>query len=430
MVQILMPENIPAENKGEAAILLGILESLKKLCSVRFIVFSENFESDHQRYKGYGIEVVDAQKLSPGKRKTGVFGNLMYFWSVLLFIFKHATFLLFYRILGSTVLRVFKSPIWKSYVGSDLIMLAHDNAFSVSYHLPMISFVKMLNLPVVVIAASFRASSSRLMRYLTKRCLQKVDLILLREEISFRAIEGIVGDGPQIRVTADPAFIMPSASEAVVANIMHGEGIANEQGPLIGITLNRLMARRAFLQTAKLEDREGSFVIFMAKLIDFLIEEHNSTVVFVPHCVGPDNETDDRRMARDIFESIKNRRGVNLIDNEYKPEEIKGIIGSLDLLIGQRLHSMIDAASMNVPLIGISYPADYRTYGIIGEMLGLNEWLLNIEDITLENVKDRIEKALKEDKRIRMMLQDRVATVKEAALQNGQFIENLLFGDA
>jgi len=86
------------------------------------------------------------------------------------------------------------------------------------------------------------------------------------------------------------------------------------------------------------------------KVVDFIISELNANVVFIPMQIPI-----DRDFAFELIENIQNKDRIKVITGEYTPQEIMGIIGQMDMVVGMRFHSLVLAAGMGVPMIGVIY---------------------------------------------------------------------------
>ena len=75
---------------------------------------------------------------------------------------------------------------------------------------------------------------------------------------------------------------------------------------------------------------------------------------------------EDVRAAREVAELSK--IDCDVLDGEFSTGELLSLVGCMDLLISIRLHALIFAGVMNVPMIGISYdPKIDRFLDSIGE---------------------------------------------------------------
>ena len=163
----------------------------------------------------------------------------------------------------------------------------------------------------------------------------------------------------------------------------------------------------------------------MARTVDYLIDTLNATIVFIPH-VTERWGNDDRTVADDICKIVIHKQKIVSIKNEYTAEEIKGIIGQCDLFIGARMHATIASTSMCVPTVAIAY--SHKTHGIIGEMLGYNNYVLDVRnrsfdyDVLVSTTNDVWNNRLK----IRKELELKMKHIKQRALLNSKLVKALI----
>lgn len=104
--------------------------------------------------------------------------------------------------------------------------------------------------------------------------------------------------------------------------------------PIIGISV------RNWLDADRWTERFGRY---LEKL-----KEEKVTVLFIPMQWPEDN-----RMAEKICQ--RGPECFHFLEGTFSAPELMSIIGNLDLLVGMRLHALIFAALMHIPMIGISY---------------------------------------------------------------------------
>ena len=92
-----------------------------------------------------------------------------------------------------------------------------------------------------------------------------------------------------------------------------------------------------------------SFVKELLRSIQMMKDKYNAQSVLIPFHYEEDGE-----VCRHIATQLPDDTAVCL-NEKYLSEDMLSIIGNMDLLVGVRLHSLIYAAIMGVPLIGISY---------------------------------------------------------------------------
>jgi colanic acid/amylovoran biosynthesis protein len=388
MIRAFLVERIPSLNKGEEAIFRGLLKVLCELDKdIELTIYSSDPDIDRQRYTPHAKVVgPSVLVLSP---------SIIYRITLGLYIFLHMLFLALYRLMGDFVYRIMRDEIWKAYVQADIVFVGHDNMMASRHFSPQyignILLSKGLGKKVVVCVGSIGPYEGIFSKWLARNLLGLVDLIVVREEMSQRWCQTIGLDTDRVHLTADLALLLDPCDSKRTRIICDHEQLSRGGGPLIGMTAVRgsVVYRQAFVGNApNLTDDEkyNLHCRILAQLVDKLVEAMHARIVFVPHVIGPGLELDDRQVARDIRAQVTNKESVYLIEREYTAAELKGIIGCCDMFIGERTHSVISALSMGVPSIVISFPSDFRTYGIVGKMLGQEEWFYDIETMNVESL--------------------------------------------
>ena len=315
MLNILIAENIPSLNKGEETILEGMLETFKILGDVRVAMLSHHPSIDARRYSPK-VTVVDLNELWLFNQVLGK-GKAKKVLSSLVIILQHTFFFALYKIFGTNALKLVKAQIWREYVYADLIIIGHNGSFSIGgsgFGMPIVFyplfvpiFSKLLNTPVALyggtVPPSEPGATGRLKGWALKTSLNAIDLITLRDHISYANLEKLGAQSKHARVTADPAFLLPPASLNRAKEILGIEGIPTAY-PLIGITVARKKAPLAYpdLEIPRAHDKH---VREMARVIDHITDEHGAFVCSSPHCIGYGEELDDRIVGRELTKNAR-----------------------------------------------------------------------------------------------------------------------------
>lgn len=281
----------------------------------------------------------------------------------------------------------------------------------------------LLKKTVVLYAESIGPFKRRWNRILAIFLLNRVKLITLRERISRKYLEDLGINKTPMYVTADSAFLLEPAPTQKVKKILEKEGIKEGSRPIVGISVSKIISRYGFHDSSTLDDKYNKYIELMAKIVDYLIEILNATVVFIPHVIESWGN-DDRTVADDVCKMIKNKRKAMSIKNEYTAEEIKGIIGQCDLFIGARMHPTIASTSMYVPTIAIAY--SHKTHGIIGEMLGYGKYVMDIRDLKYNALTSAIDGAWSNRAKIMKELKSKMEDIKQQASLNGELVKKLI----
>lgn len=429
MTEIFIAEEIPSLNKGEAAILLGMLESFRSLGDVKVSLLSLHPELDEPRYMDRVNVVGEIENLHLSRNFNR--SVIVRIFESILVLPQYLFFITFYKIFGLNVLKIMKKEIWKEYCKSDLIIIGHDGMFGGMFGHVYFSQVynlfiaKIFKKPIVIYGGSVKFFN-KWQLVIAKFVLKRVDLITLRDAITYEYLQDIGVDMHHTHLTADLAYLMPSTPLKRVREIMLQENIDKNNGPLIGITMTREICCLAFSNIENLEERYQESVKFFSRVVNYLVDKLNAMIIFIPHCIGPTKELDDRIVAKDFYQLVEHKHRVKVIDREYTPEELKGLISQFDLFIGERLHSVVGSISTCVPSIAILYPAPRNEIlkGVLDK-----KWICNIETINFNTLTSKIVDIWSEKEEVKKDLMDKVAVVKERAMLNGELLKNLLRGD-
>ncbi|MGB9133818.1 MAG: polysaccharide pyruvyl transferase family protein [Methanosarcina sp.] len=401
-------------NKGGVALVNSMIETIKY-----FIPNCKFTALAHQaNYNQYPITVIETVG-SNSSLKAGLKALYLVVTSLLLMVFNRFGIRLNPR-----------NEILREYVESDAVInTGGDNltedygtlslAFNLSYLLIGLIFKK----PVVIYAESIGPFRGLISRLMANFVLNRVNLITIREEISKKNLNLINVNKPRICLTADSAFLLKAVTAKRLTELLNTENITENDRPLVGISISKIISRYGFADIEKPEEKYQQYVSVMAKTIEYITDNLEATVVIVPHVIDP-RKNDDRWVADDVCKLISNKSKVISIKEDYTPEELKGIIGHCDLFIGARMHATIASTSMLVPTIGIAY--SHKIYGIVGEMLGQKEYILDVKELTYESLISKIDDVWKNRETIKEQLGIKVPQVKERAMLNGKLVKELL----
>ncbi len=433
MIKILLADNVPSLNKGEMAILFGMLESFKILGEVKLSMLSARPEIDAPRYisEARVINIAESWPL-----KGGLECGLG--WKILisaLIMLEHFAFIFCHMILGGSVRKIFNSEIWNEYLTTDVIIVGHNGTFGLggslgipflySIYLPLIA--KSLNKVIVLYGGSISITKGFLRpinEMLFKLALKNMDLITLRERISYENYKKLGLKGENIFVTSDLAFLLQPAPLDKISQLMRQEGIEKNSKPLIGITATHHMASRSFLYLNNPMASYNRHIEVLAEAIDNLIDSLNCIIIFIPHCIGFDHELDDRLVANDIFNKCKNKGNIRLINNEYSATELKGFIGQFDLFIGERTHSVINAMCMRVPSVILSNVTDKRLDMI--RMMSQDNAICFTDNLDHDSLFDRVNDIWSNRDKIKEELEMQTKNAKGRAMLNGELLKEIL----
>ncbi len=213
---------------------------------------------------------------------------------------------------------------------------------SILYYLFIIKLAQLFGKKTFIYSQGMGPILSQFNKKLTKKVLERADGLVVRDEKSKEFLEEIGLSKNRIVVTADPVLrIKPS-------DLDYGRKILKNQGVEVEKALNIGFAIRG-------KDIKEDFIEEIAQSIDKLYERFNANIVLIPFHFSEDLK---------VIHLIKNRVNCSIysLENKYLTNEMLSIIGNMDILVGVRLHALIHAAIMNVPMVGIAYDPKINSF--------------------------------------------------------------------
>jgi polysaccharide pyruvyl transferase WcaK-like protein len=163
--------------------------------------------------------------------------------------------------------------------------------------------------------------------------LNRCDLVVLRDPETLAAVHAC-GEVPRAMVGADSAELLEPADWDGIVLTREARTILESDARKIGLCISA--------QRQLVHERE---------LIGFLdrLAVRDYRIVFLPM-----NHVTDAPLMERLRERMANKEHSVVVGGRRPPREILAIAGRLDLVISSRLHLLILASVLHVPIIGIS----------------------------------------------------------------------------
>lgn len=218
---------------------------------------------------------------------------------------------------------------------------------SLYYYLGVIWLAERLGVPVMLYAQGIGPVCGGLARSLMRRVGSGVSLITVRDHGSFDEIERLGITRPPAEVTADPVLAIHPVDRAVGRAILR-RARADGAKPVVGVSVREWRGWTHYKRA-------------VAEAADRLADELGARIVFFPMQVPEDVKTAEIIAAQ-------MRTDATVLQDEFTTSELLSLVGNFDLLLAVRLHALIFAGVMGVPMVGVSYdPKIDRFLGSIGE---------------------------------------------------------------
>lgn len=275
-----------------------------------------------------------------------------------------------------------------------------------------IILTKLMNKPVITYALGVGPIHSTLGKILTRAALNRVDLITVRDLESKKVLDNIGVYKPPIYITIDPAISLSQPDTVRINEIFITENMPKNE-KLVGISIRSW----SMWNSKKYTD----MVNVLAQVADYIISKLNAFIVFIPMQFTEGD--DDRHIKADIFSNMYYKNRAHIITTEYTLQELLGIVGQMDVMIGMRLHSLIFAAATNVPMVGLIY--DPKVKGFL-DMIGQERYTIDIKNLDYDTLIPKIDDAWKNKEKIKRDLESKMDKIKERALFNAELVRDLV----
>lgn len=272
---------------------------------------------------------------------------------------------------------------------------------SLMYYLSTILIAKAIGLKVMLYANGIGPVNKGFNRRLVSRVVNKVDVITLREEASKLELDVLGITRPEIVITADPALSLEPAPEDVIDEIFRAEGI-DGTSPLVGFSIRKWTNYDKYSQ-------------IVAQVADYLIEKYSAVPVFLPMHFPA-----DLAISRDIASKMKGKPYI--INNKYDIYKTLGIVKRLEMMVGMRLHALIYATNLAVPVIGLIY--DPKVEGFLQYVSQPSAG--DVSRLDLESFKAVVDRVWTDRASIKSQLSAANPELRDKALSNAEIAIKLL----
>lgn len=248
----------------------------------------------------------------------------------------------------------------------------HDYSRAYLFAILGLAFVaKLLRKKVIMYAIGVGPITTSFGKFLTRVILDRLDLITVRDAYSLDTLLQ-AGVKKEIKVTADPSLLLKPASRGIVEAILARENIARDRCQAVfGLNISAWFQLKNLWRFEQMDFSKQYALI--AQISDELIRDHQALIVIIPSMLP-----EDRTACENIIARMTHRESARIIQNTYSPAELMGIIGTLDLHIGMRLHPLIFATLTGVPTIGILYDQKVTSFM---STIGRGDWCLKLDDL-------------------------------------------------
>jgi len=212
---------------------------------------------------------------------------------------------------------------------------------SLLYYLSVIRCAQLLGKPVMLYANGIGPVRRPANRRRVKKTVERATLVTLRDHSSARELKAMGVERDDIHVTADPVFHLDPAPAERARELICSAGMESGR-PFVAVSV------REWTCTGDL-DRQ------LARLCGHLHDAYGLEVLFL--LMQPE---------RDLAATARVRAQMDVpsyvLDGRCSPRELMGVLGQAKLCLAMRLHTLIFAARMAVPAMGLVYDPKVASY--------------------------------------------------------------------
>lgn len=304
--------------------------------------------------------------------------------------------------------------IWSALRQADLLISGGGSLLqnvtsrrSLYYYLFIIAMAHLAGTKVMLYAQGIGPIIGSLAEHVMRFIVNRVNLITVRDKGSLDELARLGITRPHIECTADPVLgIHPTGREAGRAILAHYH--ADGARPVLGISVRDWCGWTHYKQV-------------LAEVADTVIREQGARVVFLPM-----QYPEDVHAAESVAALMQERDSglCTVLRDEYNTSEFLSLVGNMDLMLGVRLHALIFAGVMGVPMIGISYdPKIDRFLDSIGE-----QPIGNLKDVEAHELMVELRRKWDDRKGFRERNASLLADLRTRASRNAELAFGLIEG--
>lgn len=397
-MNILITNMHSALNLGDDAIFDVTLSEIKRSIPDARITIATNDPISWQKYSP-NVQILPSMVTWVKRWKNGNWKlniGLVIYYSLMLLITIIAYKLHIKIHFGSIEIRQLLSAYYSCDIllvcGGGNIYATKKLSWGLIWEVLMFGFGVFIEKPVFLMPQSIGPIHGCLQTRILKFILNRVKKIYVRDQASADYLDAL-----DIR---NNYYVVPDLAFSLGKNKSMRR---SQDGLIVGVTVINLDS--ALVPTVVQREYE----LTIEELIKQLNKQYNVSIKIIVQCFGPTIDQDDRIVSSRLFNNLKNEiTSLEIINNIKDGRDVQTLVSNLDIMIGTRMHSGIFALSSCVPTILFKYQP--KSLALM-QMLGLEKFCVEMENLTPGLVYPVIEDLIKERLNIKEMLRVEMATI-------------------
>ncbi|MFH5187587.1 polysaccharide pyruvyl transferase CsaB [Paenibacillus sp. TAB 01] len=217
--------------------------------------------------------------------------------------------------------------------GGGSLLQDATSAKTIPYYLAILKIAQWFGKPTFIYSQGIGPVQRRLFFGWIRSVFNRSRFISVRDQESKQLLQRM-NVSKEVTVVPDPVMGLPLGSSLE----QQASAKLNDK-PVIGVSVRYWNPDHSELQA-------------IAEALTLVLNQTEAVVRFLPFHLPSDHQASEE--VRSMMGAAYRDR-ITIADNVAHPQHMLGEVGRCDLLIGMRLHSLIYAASQEVPMLGISY---------------------------------------------------------------------------
>ncbi|HCI6138566.1 TPA: colanic acid biosynthesis pyruvyl transferase WcaK, partial [Klebsiella variicola subsp. variicola] len=258
--------------------------------------------------------------------------------------------------------------------------------------------------PIYLLGHSVGPFENKSFREIAKYAFEQANEIVLREEVSRSLMLKDSFNMKNVIMGVDTAFLVRTDICPNDYMVQHWLNVIN-QNKTVAITVRRLAPFDKRLGVTQDEYEQS-----IADVIDHLISLGYQVIAFST-CTGIESyHNDDRMVALSISKKVKKSSSFYIVMDELNDVQLGSLLSQCEFTIGTRLHSAIISINFGTPAIAINY--EHKSLGVM-QGLKMDGLSASIKDLISGNIKTHINYLISNYDTINFELQSKVQETRE-----------------
>lgn len=305
-----------------------------------------------------------------------------------------------------------------AYFKSDIVVFPGGHSFTsmngfgrVFSHCMGLYFGKIIEKKTMVYAHTigpFKGKLGPIIKWMSMYVLRRTDLITLREKDSLKYCEGC-----NVKLTAETVFSLPTDTSK--ANDVEELNELRKKGKtIVGLTIHHIYYKYFF--------SKETYMKKMVNIINTIIDKYNCSVLLIPmeSITGNYNDVD---MAKEMKAMLNSPDQFIVLEKDYTPIVSSAIIGSVDLFVGTKTHSIVYGLKSGVPTLSISYQQKANEFM---NMFGVLNHAINLKDLEEDKFEEIFQHILANLESTRRLQEENYQIIRKKSLENKDLLLQLL----